>query len=128
MNKGKVYLGILFTFIFILIFKMSWADSITLMNNSTYTLQATIYDANGKLLGQFVLNPNNATLWSSNYDENWGAEDQYIGQTPYTVSWACMNGSFYGTCNNVAAGSVVTAQSCGGAQECEQQQEQSLYE
>ncbi len=114
------------TFIFILICGVSWANSVTLMNNSTYTLQASIYDANGTLLGQFVLNPSDATLWSDDY-EDWGAESQYTPQIPYTVNWMCMNGSAYGICNNVAAGSVVTAQSCGGDQECQQQQQQSPY-
>ncbi len=114
------------TVIFILACGMGWANSVTLMNNSTYTLQATIYDANGTLLGQFVLNPSDATLWSDN-DEDWGTQSQYASQTPYTVNWMCMNGSAYGTCDNVAAGAVVTAQGCGGAQECQQQQQQSPY-
>jgi hypothetical protein len=106
---------------------MSWANSVTLMNNSTYILKANIYDANGTLLGEFVINPNDATLWSDNY-ANWGTESAYASQVPYSVNWSCMSGNSYGVCNNVAAGSVVTAQSCGGTQECQQQQElQSPY-
>jgi hypothetical protein len=114
------------TFIFILICGVGWANSVTLMNNSTYTLKATIYDAKGALLGEFVLNPNDATLWTDDY-EYWGTENQYAPQIPYTVKWMCMNGSAYGTCDNVAAGTTVTAQSCGGDQECQQQQQQSPY-
>lgn len=112
-------------FAFMLACTMSWANSVTLMNDSTYTLKANIYDANGTLLGEFVLNPANATLWSDD-DENFGTESNYAAQIPYTVNWFCMNGSPYGSCNDVAAGAVVTAQSCGGSQECQQQQ-QSPY-
>ena len=100
---------------------VSWANSVTLLNDTPYTLQATIYDANGTMLGQFTLNPRDATLWSDSY-ENFGTENQYASQVPYTVNWSCMNGGAYGICNNVAAGSTVTAQSCGGNQECPQQQ------
>jgi len=116
----------LFTFVFMLACGITWANSVTLMNDSTYTLQASIYDANGTLLGEFVLNPRDATLWSDD-DENFGTESNYASQIPYTVNWFCMNGSPYGVCNDVAAGSVVTAQSCGGVQECQQQQQQNPY-
>lgn len=101
----------------------SWANSVTLLNDTSYTLRATIYDANGNLLGEFTLNPEDATLWSDN-DENFGMESQYASQVPYTVNWYCMNGGSYGTCDNVSAGATVTAQSCGGNQECPQQQQQ----
>jgi hypothetical protein len=98
-----------------------FANSVTLMNDTSYTLQATIYDANGTFLGQFVLNPRDATDWSDD-DQNFGTETAYASQIPYTVNWACMNGNPYGVCNDVAAGAVVTAQGCGGTQECQQQQ------
>jgi hypothetical protein len=100
---------------------ISWANSVTLLNDTPYRLQATIYDASGTLLGEFTLNPRDATLWSDDY-ENFGTESQYASQIPYTVNWYCMNGGSYGSCDNVAAGATVTAQSCGGAQECPQQQ------
>jgi hypothetical protein len=104
---------------------ISWANSVTLMNDSGYRLNAVIYDANGTLLGEFVLNPRDATEWSDD-DQDFGTESNYASQIPYTVNWSCMSGNPYGSCNNVAAGSVVTAQSCGGTQECQQQQ-QSPY-
>jgi len=104
----------------------SWANSVTLLNDTSYTLQASIYDATGASLGQFTLNPRDATLWSDS-EGDFGVESQYASQTPYTVYWYCMSGGEYGTCDNVAAGAVVTAQSCGGDQECPQQQLQPPY-
>lgn len=111
----------LFFIAFALMQTVCWANSVNLLNNTPYTLQATIYDANGTLLGQFTLNPQDAALWSDDY-ENFGNESQYASQLPYTVNWYCTNGGVYGTCQNVAAGATVTAQSCGGTQECPQQQ------
>ncbi len=93
-----------------------FADSISLFNDSQYTLKAIIYDANGTLMGEFILNPRDASQWSN--DQNFGSEMSYTSQSPYTVNWLCMGGSGYGSCNNVAAGSTVTAQGCGGVQEC----------
>ena len=107
---------------FLCVQAVSWANSVSLFNDTQYMLKATIYDANGNLLGEFVLNPRDASDWSDN-DMNFGTESQYAAQVPYTVNWNCMSGGAYGTCNNVAAGSVVTAQSCGGNQECQQQQQ-----
>jgi hypothetical protein len=123
----KKYWRIYALAMFILTSGMSWADSVSLMNDTDYTLRATIYDANGTLLGEFILNPRDATEWSDDY-ENFGTESNYSSQTPYTVNWSCMNGNPYGSCNDVAAGAVVTAQSCGGAQECQQQQSTSVEE
>jgi hypothetical protein len=110
----------------ILLGQASWANSVTLLNDTNYTLKATIYDANGNMLGEFTLNPEDATLWSDN-DQDFGMESQYASQVPYTVNWYCTGGAPYGTCDNVSAGATVTAQSCGGDQECPQQQQQSPY-
>lgn len=98
-----------------------FANSVNLFNDSQYTLNATIYDANGTLLGEFILNPRDAIDWSDD-QYNFGTQTQYAPQIPYTVNWACVGGAAYGSCDNVASGSVVTAQSCGGAQQCQQQQ------
>lgn len=103
-----------------------FANSVSLFNDSTYTLTATIYDANGNLLGEFVLNPRDATEWSDD-QMDFGTQIQDSSQTPYTVNWMCMGGNAYGSCNNVAAGSVVTAQSCGGVQQCQQQTGPGAY-
>lgn len=100
---------------------LCFANSVNFFNDSQYTLQATLYDANDTVMGQFILNPRDASVWSD--DDNFGSEMQYNYQTPYSVNWTCMGGSPYGTCTNVAAGTLVTAQGCGGAQQCQQQQE-----
>ena len=97
---------------------MSFATTITLMNNSTYTLKAVVFAADGTNVGEFTLLPQEATEWSNEY-ENFGLEESNAQQEPYSVNWYCQSGSPYGTCSVVSAGAFVTAQSCEGVQECQ---------
>jgi hypothetical protein len=98
------------------------ANSISLFNDSQYTLNAVIYDANGTLLGEFILNPRDAVEWSDD-QQDFGTEIQDASQVPYSVDWSCMRGDPFGTCTDVAPGAVVTAQGCSGAQQCGSQQQ-----
>jgi hypothetical protein len=107
--------------IFLCLPVICFANSISLFNDSQYTLKAVIYDATGTLLGEFILNPRDAVEWSDD-DENFGTEIQNASQTPYSVDWSCMRGDPFGTCTDVSAGAVVTAQGCSGAQQCGSQQ------
>lgn len=112
---------------FIFAIQACWANSLTLVNNSPYTLKAVVYDSNYKLLGQFVINSGESTQWNDNYlNFNFGVEQGYQSVPPYTVNWFCMSNNPFGTCTQAAAGSVVTSESCGGTREC-QQQEQNYY-
>lgn len=116
MNKISQFLFIAFVCIQISCF----ANSISLFNDSEYTLKAVIYDASGTLLGEFVLNSRDAAEWSDDQDD-FGTEIQDAPEVPYSVDWSCMGGSAYSSCTDVAPGAVVTAQGCGGAQQCQQQ-------
>jgi hypothetical protein len=113
---------------FLLFQTLTFANSVSMFNDSIYTLKAKIYNATGTLLGEFILNPRDAAEWSDD-QMNFGTQNQSASQTPYMVNWSCINGGSYGSCNNVAAGAVVTAQSCGGDQQCKdpQQQPQNTY-
>lgn len=94
-----------------------WCDSISLLNNSKYTLSATIFDANGNVGGEYVLGPRDAWDWSDDYDQ-FGMESPLPFTSPYTVKWYCTRGTLYGVCENVGSGDLVSAQDCGGDQEC----------
>ena len=119
MNKKGILL------ILCLLFQtLAFANSVSLLNDSIYTLRAKLYDATGTLLGEFILNPRDAADWNDN-QMDFGTQNQSASQTPYSVNWTCLGGGPYGSCNNVAAGSVVTAQSCGGNQQCKQPQSQN---
>lgn len=94
-----------------------FANSVSLLNNTNFTLRAVIFSADGTQVGEFVLNPRDAADWSDDYLE-YGAEVSDASQVPFTVNWYCMGGSSFGVCTDVGPGTLVAAQSCGGVQEC----------
>ena len=92
------------------------ANTLTLINDSPFTLTATIYDATGNMLGEISLDRGSTGEWSDSVGFN--TEDVPMSMTPYIVNWYCMNGDPFSTCSEVPAGSTTAALSCVGAQEC----------
>lgn len=105
---------------FILAASVCWANSVTLFNDSIYSLKANLYAYDGRLLGQYVLTPRDSAEWNNEYT-GMGTPEYNESETPYTVNWYCLSGTPYSSCSDVAAGSVVTAQSCTGPKECSEQ-------
>ena len=95
-----------------------FGDSLTLINDSTSRLNAVIQDATGTVLGEMVINAGDSSTWNLNYDYAGYDAQPTNPQTPYTVNWYCMSGDLFGTCMGVASDSSITAQSCGGDQQC----------
>ncbi len=94
------------------------ADTINLVNNTSYMLTAQIVTAAGDIVGELVLSAGDASQWS-NESELFGLQQNATQSlSPYTVRWFCANNQNFGVCNNISPGSLVLAQSCGGAQEC----------
>lgn len=93
------------------------AESLNLFNDSQYTLRAVINASDGTVLGEFVMNSRDGAQWSTDY-MNLGTDIPSASMVPYTVNWFCMGGNSYGVCDDVAPGTLVTAQACGGPQEC----------
>lgn len=91
---------------------VAWANSVNLFNNSEERLRAVILSADGVLLDEVVLNARDASTWADDlYQFGYNSASTH---TPYTVRWYCMGGKLFGTCKNVASGSIVLAQNCGG--------------
>ncbi len=97
-----------------------WANSVTLFNDSIFSLKASLYAYDGRLLGQYVLAPRDSAEWNNEYT-GIGTPNYNESETPYTVNWYCLSGAPFSTCTDVAAGSVVTAQGCSGPKECPEQ-------
>lgn len=105
-------------FLFLVMVTTGWANTINILNNSPYALKATITDASGHLLSEMTLNPEDNITWSDN-QENLGPQyNPQASQTPYTVTWSCLQGTPYGVCTEVSPGSQVNAQDCTGNQSC----------
>ena len=94
-----------------------FAESLNLFNDSKYTLRAVINAADGTVLGEYVMNSRDGAQWSTDY-MNLGSDLPSASMVPYVVNWYCMGGATFGVCNDVAPGTLVTALSAGGAQEC----------
>jgi hypothetical protein len=94
-----------------------WANSVNLFNNSQMQLRAVILSADGQLLDEVVLNSRDASTWADDlYQFGYNPASTHA---PYTVNWYCMGGKLFGTCKNVASGSIVLAQNCTlGSSEC----------
>lgn len=99
-----------------------WSDSLVLVNDSNEQLSAVIQDATGTVLEEMVIDSQDTSTWSLDY-EDFGYDAQPNNpQTPYTVQWYCMSGEVFGICRDVPSDSTVMAQSCMGGQQCGQDQ------
>lgn len=104
---------------------LCFAGSVKLVNNTAYRLRAVIRGNDGTFLGDLTLNSQQTTTWTDEY--GMGGRDylggNYIGQfyrsqTPYTISWYCMDGGDYALCDGIPTGGTVAALSCNGARIC----------
>lgn len=117
MNKRILFL------IFFLLQTALWANSVNLFNNTQMQLRAVILSADGILLDEVILNSRDASTWADDlYQFGYNSASTHA---PYTVQWYCMGGKLFGTCKNVASGSIVLAQNCSlGSSDCEGEDEE----
>ncbi len=105
-----------------LLFCSSVFGGVTLINDTSYKLSATIRASDGTDLGTMQINPQQTMMWT-NYNGGTGSIQYYNGsQTPYTVIWFCNNGSEdspFSIWTQVSSGSVVTASGGDGIRSCQ---------
>lgn len=94
------------------------AASVKLLNDSPYKLRAVVRASDGTYLGEMVINPQQSQTWSDAYGKTGQISQPTASQSPYSVLWYCISGDDYSFCDNVATGSMVTAQSCSGPRLC----------
>ncbi len=103
-------------------------SAVYLYNNTPYILKAKVVAANGVVMGEKLLQPEETKyledqLGSANPT---GTGDPSSFQnykdslTPYEVFWYCTDGeqNLYAMCNTVSAGATVIAASCAGPCYC----------
>jgi hypothetical protein len=111
MNKAWLLIAILFI-------TNIWADSLTLINDSTVRLRVVIQDVKHNFVDEIYIDAANSSTWSAEYlYYGYGAKSTYP-KAPFTVTWYCMNGDVFGTCRFVNSDSTCNALSCGGPREC----------
>lgn len=103
-----------------LLFLFSWAalfsNTIRLYNDSPYKLRCVVRGADGTYLNEFIILPEHFNVWTSSYG-TFGTQPTF-SQTPYSVSWYCLNGDNFSICTQVATGAMVTAEGCDGTKIC----------
>jgi hypothetical protein len=104
----------------------AYDNSLTLFNNSPFTLTATVIAADGTNLGQFTINPQNGAQWTDQYEMAGTSANPNASQTPYTIIWYCPEGTEYGINTQQSPGAYVTSGSAQGNLSCKLQNKPML--
>ena len=86
---------------------------INVVNNSTYTLHAKIYDRDQNELASFELSPDHTNTW---FDSLYNAKDYSKG--PFSVHFTCPMGDNYGTVYRIMDGGTARAKAARGPKKC----------
>lgn len=101
------------------------SGSILLYNDSPFILTATIQASDGTYLGEFSIQPNQQSNFTTNLNptqyQHPGRPD--VSLTPYIVTWQCPSEGFYSMCSRVSPGSMVRANDCEGYRFCSPKQQ-----
>ncbi len=97
-----------------------FADAIKLFNDTPFELTAIVQSADGKVVAQKNFAPNEQSVWSSDQKSTeWiSSYNSSSSYTPYTIIWRCSYEGYYSVCTDIAAGAMVTANSCPGSKYC----------
>lgn len=96
----------------------AFAGSVTLINDSQYLLKAYVQAANGSYLGTLTVKPGVTTEWTNDYSFSPENEDPANSQTPYMVSWTCMDETSFSSTSDVPEGGTVNALGGEGPRVC----------
>lgn len=102
-------------------------SSLSLYNDSNFTLKVKVIGANGAKVGeekmaahsQFYMEDQIGTSDPVGQgDDNASFENYEDSITPYQVFWYCLEGTLYSACLDASAGATVTANTCQGSYGC----------
>ncbi|MBP9841751.1 MAG: hypothetical protein KBC64_04930 [Simkaniaceae bacterium] len=99
-----------------LISSVASAASLTIYNDSMYTLTATIFSNDGMNCGGVIVTPFHQMQWQSSFQN---ADNGRDVMTPLTVLLTCPNGTSFGTWLQVPTGATINALGSQGAHYCE---------
>lgn len=102
--------------LFALTFTAAYGASVTIYNDSPFTLTATIFSNDGLNCGGLTITPSHQMQWVSSYQNI--DNDRNI-MTPLTVLLTCPNGTSFGTWLQVPTGATINAMGSNGAHHCE---------
>jgi hypothetical protein len=91
------------------------AASLTIYNDSVYTLTATIFSNDGLNCGGVIVTPSHQMQWQSSFQN---ADNDRNIMTPLTVILTCPSGESFGTWLQVPTGATINALGSQGAHYC----------
>ncbi|MES2345824.1 MAG: hypothetical protein V4494_07805 [Chlamydiota bacterium] len=95
----------------------AFASSVRLYNDSPYPLIAVVQAADGKKMGEVLIQPNQLMVWSDNSGMT-GYQEPSRSETPFSVLWYCSEGTPYSVTPQVGNAGMVTAQTSQGDRQC----------
>lgn len=118
---------IFFATVALLFMTFCYSASLQLSNDSMFTLDAVIIDANGKVIGKTTVEPHTFIIWES--DQKFDLQYANKSSVPYTVIWYChQSGKEYGLWTGASPGSRITAQLSDGPKICKIKNEKKFLE
>ena len=90
-------------------------SALRLVNDSAFTLEATIISAQGETLASRTISPQNYFQWTYSPPPRAG---NYTPSSPYTVVWRCTDGKEFGVSTYVGNAQWAQASTSNGPQYC----------
>ncbi len=94
------------------------AASLRLENNSAYPLRAVIQGADGSILSELSLEPQENKTWNDSNNLAVKKKSPSKSVTPFTVHWYCKGGESFSISDHVSTGAFVRAKDGVGAKVC----------
>jgi hypothetical protein len=101
-----------------------FSSSLRLENDAHYPLKATIQAANGCLMGELIVSPQEVRIWDDSQGIPKHVQNPGKSITPLTVNWYCMEGTLFSTSDNVCTGALVKAKGGVGNKTCDPKKEE----
>jgi len=102
------------TFLLLLFTLPGYATSLRLQNETTCPLRALIQSADGSLLEEVLVMPQETFSWEETHKRL--AASKSI--TPLSVIWLCSDGELYGVLEDVSTGALASTKQCVGKKRC----------
>jgi len=103
-------------------FLFSSLYGVTIHNDSTYPLTATVYSKENRELTSIEIGPSHTVKWQDSF---YGARAYTKG--PYRIVFTCLNGDEYGTISKIARNAKVYAQRSRGRKRCAEDSKRKLH-
>lgn len=110
-----------------LLLSVSGFCSLSVYNDSAFTLQVKVFGANGVSIAKRQV-PSHIQMYIEDQigtsdpvgegEENGSFKNYSESLTPYQVYWYCLDGTLYSNCMDASAGATVTANTCQGSYSC----------